>query len=138
MSQSVSSVSPAQVGAVSMVIGGGIGYAIAPEKYNLEQLLTQSPDVFEKSLPKKVMADKKYSAAYNSIVDARNTVKDALMNNKIETKLAELIRAPKLEKAYSIIREQLPKARVQNAILVGVIAGILATFTKILFGNSNN
>ena len=34
-------VSPAEVGIMSGLMGAGIGYTIAPRKYNLEQLLTQ-------------------------------------------------------------------------------------------------
>lgn len=139
MSQSVSSVSPAEVGGISMVLGAGIGYAFAPEKYNLEQLLTQKPDVFEKVISKKVVAGStEYNSAYKAITDARKSLVSAAKNNKLETKIAELIRAPKLEKAYGTLRELLPKARVQNAVLVGVVAGIMGTFTKILFGSPNN
>lgn len=47
------SISPAETGIVSGVIGAGIGYTLAPRKYNLEQLFTQDADVFEKTLPKK-------------------------------------------------------------------------------------
>ena len=50
------SVSPAEVGLMTGMIGAGIGYTLAPRKYNLEQLLTQKPDVFEKSIPKKFLS----------------------------------------------------------------------------------
>lgn len=139
MSQSVSSYSPAQAGAVSAVLGAGVGYVFAPEKYNLEQLLTQKADVFEKSIPLKAAADNKSrTSAYNSILEARKVVANAAKQNKAESKIAELIKAPNLEKAYTSIRGLLPKARVQNAVLVGVIAGIFGAFTKILFGDSNS
>lgn len=139
MAKSVSFVSPAEVGVASMVIGSGVGFVFAPEKYNLEQLLTQKPDVFEKSLPlKSIEQNAERNSAYKSLVEAREAVIQASKNNNAETKIAELIKAPKLEKAYASIRKLLPKARIQNAVLVGVVAGIFGTFTKILFGNSNS
>lgn len=139
MSQSISSYSPAQVAAISALSGAVMGYTFAPEKYNLEQLLTQKADVFEKSIPLKAAADDKLKAsAYNSILEARKAVVRAAKDNKVETKIAELIKAPNLEKAYDSIRGLLPKARAQNAVLVGVVAGIFGAFTKILFGNSNS
>ncbi len=139
MSQSISSYSPAQVGALSAVSGAVFGYAFAPEKYNLEQLLTQKADVFEKSIPlKKIGKDVKRNSAYKAISDARKAVVRAAKDNKVETKIAELIKAPNLEKAYASIRGLLPKARAQNAVLVGVVTGIFGAFTKILFGNPNS
>ena len=49
------SVTPAEVGAMSGLIGAGIGYTLAPRKYNLEQILTQKPDIFKKSIPKNLV-----------------------------------------------------------------------------------
>ena len=70
------SVSPAEVGLMTGMIGAGIGYTLAPRKYNLEQLLTQAPDVFEKSVPKKYLnkATDAQKAAHKSITDARKAI----------------------------------------------------------------
>ena len=103
------SVSPAEVGLMTGMIGAGIGYTLAPRKYNLEQLLTQKPDVFEKS-----------------------------KTNTGEAKLAELIRAPKFENAYKAIKSFLPKARVQTAIVLGVVGGFIGALSKIIFFGDKN
>ena len=114
MSQSISSYSPAQVAAISALSGAVMGYTFAPEKYNLEQLLTQKADVFEKSIPLKAAADDKLKAsAYNSILEARKAVVRAAKDNKVETKIAELIKAPNLEKAYVPDKENIKKAVYQ-------------------------
>lgn len=53
MSQSVSAVTPVELGLASGFLAAGIGYGIAPRKYNLEQLLTQDSDIFKKSIDRK-------------------------------------------------------------------------------------
>lgn len=136
MSESLSSMSPAKFGVATLALGTCIGFVNAPVKYNLEQLLTQKPDVFEKSLPRKSLKGK--GNAYNSILKARETVQNAVKHNNVETKVAELIKVPELENAYGVLRKVLPKARIQNAILVGVIAGVLGAFVKVLFGDSKS
>lgn len=136
MSESLSSMSPAKFGVTALAAGTVIGYVNAPLKYNLEQLLTQKPDVFEKSLPRKKLKGK--GKAFNVILEAREAVKNAIKHNNVETKVAELIKTPNLEKAYKTIRKALPKARTENALLVGIVSGILGTFVKVLFGDSKN
>lgn len=129
------SVSPAEVGLMTGIIGAGIGYTLAPRKYNLEQLLTQKPDVFEKSIPKKYMdkATDAQKAAHKTILDARKTLIESAKYNTAEAKLAEFIRNPKMENAYKKIKSFLPKARVQTAIVLGVIGAALGAFAKIIF-----
>lgn len=129
------SVSPAEVGLMTGMIGAGIGYTLAPRKYNLEQLLTQKADVFEKSVPERYLskATDAQKAALNSIVEARKTILEAVKTNTAEAKLAELVRTPKLENAYKSIKSFLPKARVQTAIVLGVIGGVIGALSKIIF-----
>ena len=50
MSGSVPSVSNAEIGIASGILGASVGYILAPRKYNLEQLITQEPEIFEKSI----------------------------------------------------------------------------------------
>ena len=127
------SVSPAEVGLMTGMIGAGIGYTLAPRKYN--QLLTQAPDVFEKSVPKKYLnkATDAQKAAHKSITDARKSILEAVKTNTAEAKLAELVRTPKLENAYKAIKSFLPKARVQTAIVLGIIGGAIGALSKIIF-----
>lgn len=128
------SVSPAEVGLMTGMIGAGIGYTLAPRKYNLEQLLTQAPDVLkicsEKYLNNATDAQK---AAHKSITDARKSILEAVKTNTAEAKLAELVRTPKLENAYKAIKSFLPKARVQTAIVLGIIGGVIGALSKIIF-----
>lgn len=129
------SVSPAEVGLMTGMIGVGIGYTLAPRKFNLEQLLTQKPDVFEKSIPEKYLskAADSQKAAHKSIVEARKSLLDAVKTNTAEAKLAEFVKSPKLENAYKAIKKFLPKARVQTAIVLGVIGGVIGALSKIIF-----
>ncbi len=129
------SVSPAEVGLMTGMIGVGIGYTLAPRKFNLEQLLTQKPDVFEKSIPEKYLskAADSQKAAHKSIVEARKSLLDAAKTNTAEAKLAEFVKSPKLENAYKAIKKFLPKARVQTAIVLGVIGGVIGALSKIIF-----
>ena len=128
MSESVPSVSSAEVGIASGILGAGVGYVLAPRKYNLEQLITQPPDVFEKSVPKSALAklDEKPKKSYNLIVDARYKYFKAVENNAGEAKLLELTRAPLLESAYKNIKTIIPKAKTESAIIVGAIMGFAA------------
>ena len=129
------SVSPAEVGLMTGMIGVGIGYTLAPRKFNLEQLLTQKPDVFEKSIPEKYLskAGDSQKAAHKSIVEARKSLLDAVKTNTAEAKHAEFVKSPKLENAYKAIKKFLPKARVQTAIVLGVIGGVIGALSKIIF-----
>ena len=134
------SVSPAEVGLMTGMIGAGIGYTLAPTKYNLEQLLTQKPDVFEKSIPKKFLskATDSQKKAHKLLVEARKSILEASKTNTGEAKLAELIRAPKFENAYKAIKSFLPKARVQTAIVLGVVGGFIGALSKIIFFGDKN
>ncbi len=134
------SVSPVEVGLMTGMIGAGIGYTLAPRKYNLEQLLTQKPDVFEKSIPKKFLrkATDSQKKAHKLLVEARKSILEASKTNTGEAKLAELIRAPKFENAYKAIKSFLPKARVQTAIVLGVVGGFIGALSKIIFFGDKN
>lgn len=134
------SVSPAEVGLMTGMIGAGIGYTLAPRKYNLEQLLTQKPDVFEKSIPKKFLskATDSQKKAHKLLVEARKSILEASKTNTGEAKLAELIRAPKFENAYKAIKSFLPKARVQTAIVLGIVGGFIGALSKIIFFGDKN
>ena len=128
MSESVPSVSSAEVGFASGILGAGVGYILAPRKYNLEQLLTQPHDTFEKSVSKTALAkmDDKAKKAYNLITDARNKYLKAVENNSGEAKLVELTRAPSLESAYKNIKKAIPKAKTESAVIAGAIMGFVA------------
>ncbi len=134
------SVSPAEVGLMTGMIGAGIGYTLAPRKYNLEQLLTQKPDVFEKSIPQKYLskATDPQKKAHKMLLDARKSILEASKTNTGEAKLAELIRSPKLENAYKAIKSFLPKARVQTAIVLGIVGGFIGALSKIIFFGDKN
>lgn len=134
------SVSPAEVGLMTGMIGAGIGYTLAPRKYNLEQLLTQKPDVFEKSIPQKYLskATELQKNAHKILVDARKLISEASKTNTGEAKLVELIRSPKLENAYKAIKSFLPKARVQTAIVLGIVGGFIGALSKIIFFGDKN
>lgn len=132
-------VSPAEIGAVSGVIGAGIGYTIAPRKYNLEQLLTQKPDVFEKTLPKKLMnnANDDQRSAHKILLEGREILHKANKTNTMEAKLADLLGTPKYSKAYRNIKGLLPKARVQTAIILGAIGTLAGAIGKIILNGDN-
>lgn len=138
MSQSTT-VTPFEVGVMSAVVGAGVGYALAPRKYNLEQLLTIEPDVFEKSLPQKnlVKATDAQKIAHNTIVDARNAIIKAAKKNAAEEKLVELLKSPDLDAAYKSIKGFLPKARAQSAVVLAVIGGAIGTIAKMIYNQKN-
>ena len=130
------SISPAETGIMTGVVSAAAGYALAPRKYNLEQLLTQKPDVFQKSFSENVMknAGKEQKKALDIILEGRKILKNASKNNSAEAKLAELLNAPKYSKAYRAVKDFLPKARVQTAIVFGIIGALAGIFGRIMFG----
>lgn len=132
------SISPAEAGIVSGVIGAGIGYTLAPRKYNLEQLFTQEPDVFEKTLPQKVIekASKEQKSAYQVISDAREYL--AISNKKsADTTLAAFLDSPKYSRAYNKLKTFIPKAKVQSAVVLGFIGTLVGVIGKIAFGDKS-
>ncbi len=130
------SISPAETGIMTGVVSAAAGYALAPRKYNLEQLLTQKPDVFQKSFSENVIknAGKEQKKALDIILEGRKILKNASKNNSVEAKLAELLNAPKYSKAYRAVKDFLPKARVQTAIVFGIIGALAGIFGRIMFG----
>lgn len=132
-------VSPAEVGIMSGIIGAGVGYTIAPRKFNLEQLLTQKPDVFEKTLSKELMsnATQDQHSAHKALQEGRNILLEAKKHNTTEAKLADLLGSPKYSKAYRNIKNLLPKARVQTAIVLGTIGSLVGIICKIIMGDNN-
>ncbi len=138
MSQSTT-VTPFEVGVMSAIVGAGVGYAAAPRKYNLEQLLTIEPDVFEKSIPKKNLAKATdtQKIAYNAVVEARDAIIKASKSNTGETKLMELMKSPDLDSAYKSIKGFLPKARAQSAIVLAIVGGAIGSIAKIIYDQKN-
>ena len=135
MVQSVTSVSACEIGIASGIIGAGVGYIMAPTKYNLSELLTQEPDVFEKAVAKSALVKQAEAKkdSYRSIVNARNSYRAALKDNKGAAKLAELLSSSNLDSAYKNIREFIPKARAQYALGLGLItalAGIVIRYVS--------
>ena len=49
-----------------------------------------------------------------------------------QAKLAELLNAPKYSKAYRAVKDFLPKARVQTAIVFGIIGALAGIFGRII------
>ena len=139
MSQSTT-VTTFEVGAMSAVVGAGIGYALAPRKYNLEQLLTIKPDVFEKSLPQQnmVKATDAQKIARDAIVKAREAISEAEAKNAAEEKLIEFLKSPDLDDYYRTIKESLPKARAQSAIIVGLLAGAVGTIARMIYNQKHS
>lgn len=138
MSQS-NTVSPAEVSIMTGIVGAGIGYTIAPRKYNLEQLLTQKPDVFEKTFSKELIsnASTDQNTAYKLLAEGRDILQKSKKSNTMEAKLADLLGSPKYSKAYRNIKNLLPKARVQTAIVLGAIGGLVGAICKIIIGDTN-
>ena len=129
MSESVPSVSVFDIGAASGFLGAGVGYILAPRKYDLEQLLTQPQDVFEKSVSKATVQrmGNSYKKAYAKIEEARDVYLKAVENNAGDAKLVELTRATALESSYNTIKSLIPKAKASSAIAVGSVAAFIAT-----------
>ena len=138
MSQSTT-VTPFEVGAMSAIVGAGIGYALAPRKYNLEQLLTIEPDVFEKSLPQKsfVKASDAQRIARDAITKARDAVIKAAKKNEAEEKIRDFLKSAELDDAYKAIKSFLPKARLQSAVVLGIIGGAIGSIAKIIHDQKN-
>lgn len=132
-------VTPFEVGAMSAVVGAGVGYALAPRKYNLEQLLTIKPDIFEKSLPQKSMAkaSEAQKIAHSVIKEAREVIIKAAGKNAAEEKLVEFLKSPDMYDAYKTIKGFLPKARAQSAIVLGVIAGVTGAIVKMVYNQKH-
>lgn len=55
----------------------------------------------------------------------------------MEAKLADLLGSPKYSKAYRNIKNLLPKARIQTAIVLGTIGGLVGIIGKIIMGDNN-
>lgn len=128
MSNAVPSVSPIEIGVASGLLGAGIGYLAAPRKYDLEDLLTQKPDVFEKSIPKELLVNESEHKAYKLIETSRALLAKACKENTGDKVLAELTKNEGNKAAYNIIKDLIPKTRTKTAIITGILAG-LATIT---------
>ena len=139
MSQSTT-VTPFEVGAMSAAVGAGVGYALAPRKYNLEQLLTIKPDVFEKTLPQQnmVKATDAQKIAHDAILKAREAIAEAAARNAADEKLVEFLKSPDLDDYYRTIKNFLPKARIQSAIVVGVLAGAVGTIARMVYNQKHS
>ena len=101
-------VSPAEVGIMSGLMGAGIGYTNADQH-----------------------------AAHKVLLEGREILNKAHQNNTMEAKLADLLGSPKYSKAYRNIKNLLPKARIQTAIVLGTIGGLVGIIGKIIMGDNN-
>lgn len=115
MSQGVPAVTGGEIGLASGFLGAGVGYVLAPKSYNLEDLLTVKADIFEKAVNTKYLAKgtQKDKDAYNLIKSKRG-----------QENISELLKSREMENAYKLVRKYIPRARVQSAMLLGMIAGV--------------
>ena len=137
MTNSVPSVSPWEIGIASGLLGAGIGYLAAPRKYNLEDLLTQKPDVFEKSVPKNLLVSEAERNAYDLITFSRESLRNATRENAGEAKLVELVKSKENIEAYKIIKDLIPKTRATSAVITGVLTGITVLLIRYLTGTNS-
>lgn len=121
MSQSVPPVTSSEVALASGLLGAGVGYVLAPKKYDLKDLLTIKSDVFEKAVNTKYLANgtQKDKDAYNLIKSSRG-----------QKNISELLKSPKLENAYKLVRNYIPRARVKSACILGLAAGVAGAFVN--------
>ncbi len=94
-------ISPSVAGAVSAVMGLGAGYTCAPRKYNLERLLMQNKDSFERTFSQDVM-----SGASRAELEALENIKTASREyfTSGDAILKEQV-TPNAKKWYSMISE---------------------------------
>lgn len=132
MSQGVPAVTGGEIALASGFLGAGVGYVLAPKRYNLEDLLTVKSDVFEKAVIKKYLANgtEKDKQAYNLIKSSREEVKSK--------GVAELLKSSQLENAYKLVRKYIPRARTQSAVILGVLAGVCGAVVHKLSSKSVN
>lgn len=140
MSQSVSAVTPVEFGLASGFLAAGIGYGIAPRKYNLEQLLTQDSDVFKESVPQKFIKNgsTQQKAAHKKLIETRKILNDIVNADLFDKKLSEFIKKTELQNAYTSIKKFIPRARIETALISGIVTAIAVTACKALFGSSKN
>lgn len=105
-------VSPSVAGAVSAVMGLGAGYTCAPRKYNLERLLMQNKDSFEKTFSQEVM-----NGASRSELEALENIKAASRDyfSAGNALLKEEV-APNAKKWYSMVS----KVKVDDSVIKDV------------------
>lgn len=105
-------VSPSVAGAVSAVMGLGAGYTCAPRKYNLERLLMQNKDSFEKTFSQEVM-----NGASRSELEALENIKAASRDyfSAGNALLKEEV-APNAKKWYSMVS----KVKVEDSVIKDV------------------
>lgn len=138
MTKGVPAVTSCEIGIASGLLGAGVGYVLAPPKYNLEGLLTQDVVEFQKAMPLQyINKSPDRVEAYRTIVKARDVLADAFNTNRGEAKLVEFTRTQKLVEAYKSIKKVIPRARVQTAIIAGLLSGVGAVFVKIFSGENS-
>jgi len=132
MSKSVPPVTTGEVGFASFFLGAGVGYVLAPRKYDLEQLFQISDDTFERALPSKDM--KIYTVeqrqARDKIISGRNQIKQVIETVLFDDKMKELLSKHEYKNAYQSIKSIVPKARTQTALILGIISGVTAILIK--------
>ena len=138
MTRGVPAVTTCEIGVASGLLGAGVGYILAPRKFNLEQLLRQDSNEFNQSIRTKYLKpdNKEQNKAYQAIVKARENLTKAFETNKGEAKLVEYTRKPELIRAYKHIKRLIPHARGQSALFVGILSGIGAAIIRI-FSNKH-
>ena len=138
MTRGVPAVTSGEIGVASGLLGAGVGYVLAPPKYNLEGLLTQDTVEFQKAIPLKYITKNVDRVnAYKNIVKAREVLAEAFNTNRGEAKLVEFIAEPKLVNSYKLIKKVIPRARAQTAVVAGILSGVGAVFIRIFSGNNS-
>lgn len=138
MTKGVPAVTSCEIGVASGLLGAGVGYVLAPPKYNLEQLLTQDTVEFQNAMPLKyITKNKDRLSAYKTIVKAREALTQAFNTNRGEALLVEYMGNQKYIDAYKSVKKVIPRARVQTAIVAGILSGVAAVFIKIFSGENS-
>ncbi|MDR1168980.1 MAG: hypothetical protein LBK53_08875 [Heliobacteriaceae bacterium] len=122
-----SSLSPAWVGVFAAAIGGGAGYAVAPGRYNLQDLLTQNQDTFKKTFSDDVMKFVSDSGkqSVNKITEARKVLDGG-------ADIAKMLKDKTLKADYKNIKGLLPNAKIYAAVIGALAAGLIAMVVKIV------
>lgn len=102
-------ISPSIAGAASAVLGLGAGYTLAPRKYNLERLLMQDNDSFERTFSSEVMR-----GASHAEIEALDNIKTASKSYFASgDKIMKEQITPNAKKWYSMISE----VEVDNSVV---------------------
>lgn len=137
MNKGVPTVSSSEIGLASGLFGASVGYMIAPPRYNLEELIIQPSETFDRILHNDYLHIQSQKQAKHTLASARKSYQRAIKSNVVEKKLAELIHNIQNIKAYETLKEILPKARTKTAAITGILSGLAAIFIKEHFDTKN-